>query len=119
VTFQGEMSGAPLAELWLHADIFALATHYEGYGMVVAEALKRGLPVAVCGGGAAGALITAETGVICPPGDVDQLSKSLRRLIFDTRLRASLADAAWIFGQTLPDWQAQADDFAAALRPAP
>ena len=40
------------------ADVFALATHWEGYGMAIAEALKRGLPVAVTDGGAAGKLVT-------------------------------------------------------------
>lgn len=114
VTFLGELSGAPLAALWMATDIFALATHFEGYGMVVAEALKRGLPVAVCDGGAAGALVTPDCGAVCPVGDVAQLSKSLRRMIFDTTLRGSLAEAAWAAGQALPDWPEQARAFAAA-----
>ncbi len=114
VTFEGELSGQPLADLWMAADIFALATHFEGYGMVIAEALKRGLPVAVCNGGAAGALVAPETGAVCPVGDVTQLSRSLRRMIFDTALRASLAEAAWQAGQRLPDWPEQARAFAAA-----
>ena len=59
--------GAALAELWRGVELFALATHWEGYGMVVAEALKRGVPVAVSAGGAAGSLVTAESGVVCPP----------------------------------------------------
>ena len=50
------------------ADLFALATHWEGYGMAIAEALKRGLPVAVSAGGAAGDLVTPEAGVVCPAG---------------------------------------------------
>ena len=115
VTFLGALQGQTLADLWRRADIFALATHYEGYGMAIAEALKRGLPVAVCGGGAAGALITPGSGVVCPPGDVDQLSKALRRLLFDTTLRASYADAAWAIGQSLPDWSRQATAFAKVL----
>jgi glycosyltransferase involved in cell wall biosynthesis len=116
VTFAGEVDDAVLAALWDRADLFALATHWEGYAMAVAEALKRGVPVAVTGGGAAGALVTAESGVVCPAGDRDQLSKSLRRLIFGTALRRDMADAAWRVGQTLPDWPTQARVFAAALQ---
>jgi len=116
VTFLGELSGTPLAALWNEADVFALATHFEGYGMVIAEALKRGLPVAVTNGGAAGALVSAECGVVCPVDDVAQLSKALRRLIFDVALRRGMAEAAWHAGQALPDWPAQAADFAVACR---
>jgi glycosyltransferase involved in cell wall biosynthesis len=116
VTFLGELSGVPLAELWRQSDVFALATHFEGYGMVIAEALKRGLPVAVCNGGAAGSLVAPETGVVCQVGDDVQLSKALRRLIFDVPLRRDMADAAWEAGQALPDWPAQARRFADACR---
>jgi glycosyltransferase involved in cell wall biosynthesis len=115
VTFAGEADASSLAALWQSADLFALATWHEGYGMAVAEALRRGLPVAVCDGGAAGALVTPETGVVCPPGDHVQLSKAVRRLIFDRSLRTRMADAAWHFGRTLPGWEAQVLLFAAAL----
>lgn len=115
VTFLGETTGAPLAKLWNSADIFALATRYEGFGMVIAEALKHGLPVVVGDGGAAGALLTPETGAVCPVDDVDQTSKALRRMIFDTDLRHDMSDAAWLAGQKLPGWKAQADAFAALL----
>ena len=115
VTFAGEVVDGALDALWASTDVFALATHYEGYGMAIAEALKRGIPVAVTSGGAAGALVTPEAGVVCEPGDIITLSKSLRRLIFDLPLRADAAEAAWAVGQTLPDWPEQARAFAAAL----
>jgi glycosyltransferase involved in cell wall biosynthesis len=117
VSLVGEAPPAALEQLWQNADFFALATYYEGYGMVIAEALKRGLPVAVTAGGAAASLVTPETGIICQPGDVEQFSKALRRLIFDRRLRHDMADAAWIAGRTLPTWHAQAMAFAAAIAP--
>ena len=47
VRFAGEIDDAALEHLWHGTDLFALATQWEGYGMAVAEALKRGLPVAV------------------------------------------------------------------------
>ena len=74
--------GVALEALWHEADLFALATHWEGYGMAIAEALKRGVPVAVSAGGAAGNLVTPESGVVCPAGDHINLSKALRRMIF-------------------------------------
>lgn len=115
VRFAGEATDAELAALWRDADLFALATHWEGYGMAVAEALKRGLPVAVTAGGAVGNLVTPEAGVVCPLGDHVNLSKALRRLIFGTVLRRSMADAAWQVGQALPNWQTQIREFAQAL----
>jgi len=115
VRFAGEVVDAALEALWQSADIFALATHWEGYGMAIAEALKRGLPVAITAGGAAGALVPPEAGVVCPPGDLEQLSKALRRLIFSRELRAYLAENAWQAGQDLPSWDDQSRAFTAAL----
>ncbi|HTW29401.1 MAG TPA: glycosyltransferase family 4 protein [Acetobacteraceae bacterium] len=116
VTFVAAADDAALSSLWRAADLFALATRWEGYGVAVAEALRRGLPVAVTEGGAAAALVPAEAGAVCPVDDPDaQLSKALRRMIFDVRLRRQMADAAWKAGQRLPDWSAQAEAFARAL----
>jgi len=115
VRFAGELADAALDAAWRQADLFALATHFEGYGMVVAEALKRGIPVAVTDGGAVGSLVDLESGVVCPQGELDQLSKSLRRLIFGKALRAELAEGAWRAGQALPSWDQQAALFAEAI----
>ncbi len=115
VDFAGVATGEALEALWQGADVFALATEYEGYGMAIAEALKRGLPVAITKGGAAGALVPVEAGAVCEVGDVVTFSKSIRRVIFDTELRAEMAQAAWEAGQKLPDWAAQGRAFADAL----
>ena len=116
VRFAGTLVGEALEALWQSADIFALATHYEGYGMVIAEALKRGLPVVVTKGGAAGDLLTPDGGLACPVGDRDQLSKSLRRVIYGAELRRAIADEAWKLGQMLPSWVDQAALFARSLQ---
>jgi glycosyltransferase involved in cell wall biosynthesis len=115
VRFAGEVTGEALEPLWRGADLFALATWFEGYGMAVAEALKRGLPVAVCAGGAAAALVEPEAGIVCEPGDQVQLSKALRRVIFSPSLRSEMGEVAWQVGQKLPHWQTQAELFAQNL----
>lgn len=115
VTFAGEVTDAALETLWQTTDLFALASHWEGYGMAMAEALKRGVPVAVTAVGAAPALVTPEVGLLVQPGDRDTLSKALRRVIFSAALRHDMAEAAWQAGQHLPSWPDQARAFAAAL----
>jgi glycosyltransferase involved in cell wall biosynthesis len=115
VTFAGELVEGALDAQWQRADLFALATHYEGYGMAITEALRRGLPVATTTGAAASSLVTPECGIVCPPGDDAALARALRRVIFDPALRREMAEAAWRVGDRLQDWPAQADAFAAAL----
>jgi len=93
---------------WAGVDLFALTSHDEGYGSAIAEALRRGLPVAVTNVGAVPTFVGPEAGVVAAPGDVEQLSKALRRLIFDQALRRHMAEVAWQSGQTLPTWREQA-----------
>lgn len=115
VTFAGTVVDAAMEALWQQSDVFALATQYEGYGMAIAEALKRGLPVAITAGGAAGKLVPTPAGVVCEVGDVVTYSKAMRRVIFDRPLRADMAEAAYQAGQSLPGWAGQARLLAEAI----
>jgi glycosyltransferase involved in cell wall biosynthesis len=101
--------------LWARADLFALTSYFEGYGVAIAEALRRGLTVAVTNVGAVPALVGPEAGVVCATGDVDQLSKALRRLIFDRALLRDMAEVAWQSGRLLPSWNEQARRLGAIL----
>lgn len=115
VTFAGEVTGDALEDLWQVTDVFALATWHEGYGMAAAEALARGIPLAVTAGGAIADLAQPAFSIMSKPGEHAMLSKGLRRVIFDGEQRARMKDAAWEAGRKLPDWPAQAEKFAAAL----
>lgn len=115
VHFAGEQDDAALERLWRDADLFALASNRESHGSAAAQALKRGVPVAISSAAAAGLAVPPDAGVICPPGDHEGLSKAMRRPIFDAELRRFMAEAAWQAGRLLPGWPAQARAFAAAL----
>jgi glycosyltransferase involved in cell wall biosynthesis len=115
VDFAGEVSEEALEALWQDADLFALASWSEGYGMALAEAMRRGLPVAVTATGAAPTLVSPDAGVVCAPGDVPQLAKAMRRLIFDRNLRRDVAETAWQCARSLPSWHDQAVRLASLL----
>jgi glycosyltransferase involved in cell wall biosynthesis len=115
VTFAGEVAAEELDALYDRADVFALATWWEGYGMAAAEALARGLPVAITAGGAIADIVPAEAGIISPPGDLVSFTKALRRILFDGEMRAAMAEAAWQAGQRLPRWADRASAFLAEL----
>jgi glycosyltransferase involved in cell wall biosynthesis len=111
VSFVGELGREALDARYDTSDVFVLPTWYEGYGMAVAEALARGLPVVSSATGAIGALVTAEAGVLVPPGDVPALARALRSVIDDTTLRTRLARGAREVRRRLPSW----DDAAASM----
>jgi glycosyltransferase involved in cell wall biosynthesis len=118
VTFAGEVEGAALEALYAGADLFASASHWEGYGMAVAEALAHGLPLAITSGGALADLAPRDGAVICAPGDANSLSRAMRRPIYDPGLRQAMADAAWRAGQALPAWTDRAEAFAREIEAA-
>jgi glycosyltransferase involved in cell wall biosynthesis len=115
VTFAGEVANDTLEALYHRADLFALATKWEGYGMAAAEAMARGLPLAITAGGAIAEVVVAGSAIVSPVGDVVSLSKGMRRAIFDTGLRAEMAEAAWTGGQALPRWPDRAEAFRAEI----
>ena len=57
VSLVGDLDAAALAAQYDRADLFVLPTLYEGYGMAVAEALARGLPVVSTATGAIADLV--------------------------------------------------------------
>lgn len=111
----GQLAPAALDAAYQEADIFVHPSLYEGYGMVLAEAMRRGLPVVCTTGGASGETVPDGAGLKVPPGDPEALAAALRRLITEPALRRQIADGAFAAGQSLPTWQDTARTIAGVL----
>lgn len=119
VALTGALSRAALDAAYHAADVFVLASHYEGYGMVLSEALARGLPVVSTTGGAIPRTVPEGAGVLVPPGDAAALSAALARVLDDAAVRAALRDGAIAARADLPTWAETAARFAAVLEDLP
>jgi glycosyltransferase involved in cell wall biosynthesis len=104
-----------LAALYVEADVFVLASYFEGYGMAYAEAVAHGLPVIGTNAGAIPDTVPAEAGLLVTPGDTAALAQALRRVIENADLRRRLAGAAAAAAAQLPTWRHSAEIFAGAL----
>lgn len=105
VELLGELAEPELDRLFATSDIFVSSSLYEGYGMALAEAMARGLPIIATMGGAAADTVPAAAALKIPPGDALALRAALRALLGDAPLRARLAEASWRAGQALPRWE--------------
>jgi glycosyltransferase involved in cell wall biosynthesis len=108
----GELDGTALDHVFHRSDIFVSPSLYEGYGMALAEAMARGLPVITAAFGAQAETVPDEAALKIPPGDVTALAKALRALITGKALRERLSNASWLAGQSLPSWRDTAETIA-------
>jgi glycosyltransferase involved in cell wall biosynthesis len=115
VRFLGEVDGPVLAACYRRADLFALASCHEGYGMAAAEALAHGLPVVATRAGALADTVPTGAGLRVRPGSVGELAAALRRVIADPSLRRRLAAGARRSRRRLPGWGDTAAAFVAEL----
>lgn len=115
VTLAGKVVPATLDHYYEAADLFVSASLFEGYGMALAEAMARGLPIVTSTGGAAADTAGKAAALHVQAGDVAELSGALRRALTDKKLRKRLADASWEAGRTLPTWHETARRVAAVI----
>ncbi|WP_328469948.1 glycosyltransferase family 4 protein [Actinoplanes sp. NBC_00393] len=141
VRFTGPLVGPALDDAYANADLFVLPSRAETYGMVVTEALARGLPVVASnvGGvsealgtvpgstepGSAGPGISATTGGLSrgavpgrllPAGDPDALAAALRAWLTDSDLRDRWRARARARRATLTGWDETARRLADILQ---
>ncbi|MFP3565932.1 glycosyltransferase [Paraburkholderia sp. SIMBA_030] len=78
------------------AELLVLSSRYEGFGMVLGEAMALGTAVlsADCPTGPRDLLEGGNAGLLVPPGDVDAMALAIEHLLTDTDLRRRLVQAA-------------------------
>jgi glycosyltransferase involved in cell wall biosynthesis len=120
VSFPGPRTGVDLDRSYAAADLMVLASRTEAYGMVVGEALARGLPVVAAdvggvtealGHGAGG----TRPGLLVPPDNPAALGAALRSWLGDAELRARLRRAARERRESLSGWSTTTAAVAAVL----
>jgi hypothetical protein len=110
IRFAGEISAIALDARFNAAHVFALATRYEGYGMVLGEAMQYGLPVVSCAVGAVPDTVGG-AGILVPADDVTAFAHALRLVLTDKQEHARLASAARDYAVGLPRWEDTAKCF--------
>lgn len=105
VKLLGEVSPDQLAILYAGASVFALATRFEGYGMVFGEAMVNGLPIVSCRTGAVIDTVPEDAGVLVNPDDSDSFSQALAKVLQSKPLRAQLANGSAAAGARLSSWE--------------
>lgn len=105
VTIGGEMPEADIRALYASATVFALATRYEGFGMVFMEAMASGLPVVATAGGAVPDVVPPEAGLVVPVDDAVAMADALRRVLDDAELAARLSAGARLASDRAERWE--------------
>ncbi len=118
ITLAGAVDETELALAYAKADLFVMPSLFEGYGMVITEALSRGLPIVSTRGGALAEVVPRDAALIVEPGDARDLREAVRRMLVEPALRASKSAAAWALAGELPRWSETAATIANVVKEA-
>lgn len=106
VSFHGALEREALTARLRAAQVLAVPSSYEGFGIVYLEGMAFGLPVIGTTHGAAPELITdGHTGYLIEPGDAHTLAERLLRLASDRSLLTELALHALERYRRQPSWE--------------
>jgi glycosyltransferase involved in cell wall biosynthesis len=114
ISLAGELGHQAVAAAYMDADAFVLPTLHETFGMAVAEAVSRGLPIVSTPTGAIPE-IAGDGALLVPPGDVEALTAALARVIAEPALRDRLAAGARAARDRLASWDEALDRMCAVL----
>lgn len=111
VELTGEVAESRLVELYQQADVFVFPSFYEGYGMVIDEAIASGLPVITSDGGALSNTADQPGVLQYPAGDVKALEAGLRAWLSDPEELIRQTAKAQCPSRPLRSWENTAQVF--------
>lgn len=81
-----------IISLYLRSEIFIMSSRYEGFGLVLIEAMSQGCACIACdyNGRQKEIVGTEENGLICEPDDSNALAENIKRLITDDEYRYNI-----------------------------
>jgi len=115
VMLAGELEDAALEVMWRSADVYVASSRHEGFGMAIAEAISRGLPVVTTQAGAVSEWLSPRAALIVPSGDAEALRNALARVLGEPETRMALQRGAREERMRLPCWRETALRVDAAL----
>jgi glycosyltransferase involved in cell wall biosynthesis len=113
IVVRGPLRGAALARAYAHADVVAVPSRSEGYGIAASEAIAHGTPVVASDLPALRAIV-GRAGLLIPPSNVRALARALER-VDDPQLRRRLAARARDRARSLPRWRDTGREFVALV----
>jgi glycosyltransferase involved in cell wall biosynthesis len=104
IVFKGALSPEQVERAYHEADVFILASHLEGYGMVLTEALAHGLPVISTRTGAATDPRYGEALNLVDSGDVAGLRDAICHMLTNDLARVKSVQHVRTIAVHLPTW---------------
>lgn len=116
VSVHGQLTDAELTSMFTWADVLAVPSRYEGFGMVYLEAMEHGVvPIASTAGGAGEFVVDGTNGLLVPP-DTAALQAAFERIESDRQYLDTLARGALATANAHPNWEASLATVRAFLR---
>jgi glycosyltransferase involved in cell wall biosynthesis len=116
IIFRGAVSHERLGVFYSAADIFTFPSLYEGFGIVLGEAMHAGLPIVTTRVGAVDEIVReGENAVVVPPSDSQALADAIKRLAMDPNKRVHFGQRSRELAKLLPTWKQTCDDIRHAI----
>lgn len=110
ITFHGAITSEDIGRFHSQADIFTFPSLYEGFGIVLAEAMHAGLPIVATRTGPVNEIIReGENALLVPPADSAALAAAIRKLAADPAMRKNFGRVSHQLSGSLPTWNQACD----------